>query len=90
MRNELDSAQLLTRKAVNYFNLTVTAGFLTYPIFRQPSRPGLTGQWQKRAGDFDQIMAGAYSSGYCPGFTPGSLLSPDFRQKTGAPSPVQR
>jgi hypothetical protein len=27
------------------------------------------------------LKARAYSSGHCPGFTPGSLLCPDFRQE---------
>jgi hypothetical protein len=31
------------------------------------------------------LKAGVYSSGHCPGFTPGSLLSPDFKlEKRGA------
>jgi hypothetical protein len=32
--------------------------------------------------DNDLIKAGTYSSGHCPGFPPGSLLSPDLRQET--------
>jgi hypothetical protein len=32
------------------------------------------------AGDFD-LLTGAYSSGHCPGFSPGSLLSPVLRLK---------
>lgn len=39
------------------------AGFLTHPIFRQPSHPDRTGQWQQNAGDFDQSWPGITAAG---------------------------
>ncbi len=71
---------LLTRKLVK--NTCVMAGFLTYPTDRLPSHPIKPGQWHMIAVDDDLKKAGAYSSGHCPGFPPGSLLSPDLRQET--------
>jgi hypothetical protein len=56
--------------------ILMMAGFLTYPILLQPSRNDQSEQWQWIAGDPGLYRPGDYSSGHCPGFTPGSLLSP--------------
>jgi hypothetical protein len=39
------------------------AGFLTYPISRQPSHPVHSGQWQQIAGDLDQLRSGLTAAG---------------------------
>jgi hypothetical protein len=70
---------LLTRKLVKKY--PVTAGFLTYPINRQPSHPNLWNSGYRLPLISTFLQARAYSSGHCPGFTPGSLLCPDLRQE---------
>ena len=70
------SSMPLTRKPVKYFNCA--GRFSDLPCLPAPSHSIFTEQWQIFAGDYNPIDVRsdqAYSSGYCPGFTPGSLLS---------------
>jgi len=52
------------------------AGLLTYSASERlpipsPGYPGVSEQWLRCS----SALAGDYSSGYCPGFSPGSLLA---------------
>jgi len=75
------SAQLLTRKHIiingtgRFSDLPPLPAAFPFP----PSRK----QWLQDAGGDGLIQAWAYSSGHCPGFSPGSLLCSGFRKETG-------